>query len=63
MHTHPESIVRGGRSNLAKLTDADVLEIRRRYAEGALQRELAAAYGIRQTNVSQIVRRQTWTHL
>jgi hypothetical protein len=41
----------------SKLTGAQVAEIQRRYAEGALQRQLAADYGVIQQTISYIVRR------
>lgn len=50
--------------NTARLTAAQVHTIQSRYAAGnVLQRELAAEYGITQTNVSAIVRGETWQHL
>jgi hypothetical protein len=44
----------------ARLTQADVLEIRRRYVEGALQRELATEYGVTRGHISGIVRGRFW---
>lgn len=50
--------------NDSKLTEAQVREIRRRYAqEGTTQEELAAEYGIDRANVGYIVRRDTWRHI
>lgn len=46
-----------------KLTDASVREIRRRYAEGARQVDLAAEFSVWQTAISKIVNRKTWSHL
>lgn len=47
----------------AKLTEEQVTEIRKRYAEGdATQRQLAAECGISQINVSRIVRGEYWKH-
>lgn len=45
----------------AKLTEAAVTEMRRRRAEGALLRELAAEFGVGQSAVSAAVRGKTWT--
>lgn len=50
----------GEQSVAAKLTLQDVLAIRQQYAQGALQREIAADFGITQRHVSDIVRTKTW---
>lgn len=49
----------------AKLTEADVLEIRWRYAEErrATYRSLAAEYGVDKSNIEAIVRRRSWRHI
>lgn len=47
---------RGG----SKLTDSDVREVRRRYAAGELQREIAADFNIGRSTVSLIVNRKNW---
>lgn len=55
---------RGTRLPQAKLTDLTVIEIRGLYAGGRFdQQALADRYGVSQTNISQIVRRLTWTHV
>ncbi len=57
---HPKGEDRGH----AKLTNAQVLEMRARYAAGGIrQKDLAKDYGIVQATVSFIVRHVTWTHL
>lgn len=53
----------GQRHPHAKLTDADVIEMRRLREEGVTLPELAAVYGIAKSNVHFIVTRQTWRHL
>ena len=54
----------GERHYKAKLTDAAIAEIRRRYAAGeASQQKLADAFGIGQQQISRIVRATNWTHL
>jgi len=54
-------MARKERSPSTKLTAADVAAIRAEYANGGVgQRELAHRYGISQTSVGEIVRRQTW---
>lgn len=54
---------RGESAGLAKLTEATVLEIRRLYAEGVPQIELAPRFGITQGNISKIVLRKSWSHI
>lgn len=51
---------RGAANPRAKLSGADVREIRRRYANGETQKSLAVAFGVSQSNVSVVVRRETW---
>ena len=54
----------GERNINAKLTEAAVRDIRRRYAEGGIsQQTLADEYGVGQTKISAVVRRQTWRHV
>lgn len=43
-----------------KLTEADVIDI---LSSSDTQKELAARYGVTQTNVSYIKRRKSWRHL
>jgi hypothetical protein len=52
----------GTRNARAKLTDFDVLEIRRRYAMGETQYALAATFGVTQSNVSRLLGKG-WRHL
>jgi hypothetical protein len=48
----------------AKLTSADIVKIRKQYATGGvLQRELATQYGVVQTRISRIIRRESWSHV
>lgn len=61
---HPERIPRGERAGLAKLTESQVIDIRQRYAaRTAVQTELAREFGVRQTTISMILSRKTWTHI
>jgi hypothetical protein len=47
----------------AKLTVADVIEIRRIYSIGfATQKQLARRYGVGQTHIGRIVRGESWVH-
>lgn len=54
----------GERNVNAKLTSAQVLEIRARYANGGVrQADLAAEYGVGQAAISRVVRRAGWHHV
>jgi len=58
------TVGRPGETNpFSKLTNTQVLEIRRRYAAGETQTALAPEFGIAQAHVSQIVLRQRWAHI
>lgn len=62
--TKPESTVRGERVLQAKLTEPQVLEIRRRYAAGDVsRRELGAEYGVTQRTIERVVGMQLWKHV
>lgn len=56
---------RGSRSANAVLTEEFVREIRRRYVEeeSITQRQLAAEYGISQTNLRSVLERKSWRHV
>lgn len=59
-HKNPR---RGGRSTSAKLTLAQVQEIRERYKRGGISQDrLAAEYGVSQSQVSFIILGQRWIH-
>jgi len=54
----------GMKHGKAKLTDADVRTIRRRYeAGGETHRSLAAEYGVDHKVIGSCIRRLTWKHL
>lgn len=54
----------GERNRHAKLTAAQVSQIRSRYAAGGItQKALGAEYGVRQALVGKIVLRQLWKHV
>lgn len=59
----PSSIRRGSKSNFAKLTESQVVEIRKRCASGEFQRCVAADFMVHQSHVSSICRRETWAHV
>jgi HNH endonuclease len=47
----------------ARLTDAQIREIRQHFRDGLLQREIAAIYGLSEGYVSSIVRGRNWSHI
>lgn len=49
--------------NGARFTDADIIDIRARWARGETQTSIALLYGCRQNRISSIVNRGTWKHL
>ncbi len=61
--TRPETRARGERHHKAKITAADVRDIRRLYAEGVSQRTLADRYALAHSNVFAIVTRRSWRHV
>jgi hypothetical protein len=62
-YKEPETASHGAHNGLARLTDAQVIEIRALYATGAYtQAALAAQFGVHQTNISLIVNGKHWRH-
>lgn len=59
--TGPGRPASGERQHNAKLTEQDVRAIRS--AGGVTQKTLAARYGVQQTTISGVIRRQTWAHV
>lgn len=59
----PWNYIRGTAHYRSVLTEAEVLRLRAEAAAGARQLELAKRYGISQSAVSGIIRRQVWTHV
>lgn len=54
---------RGTSQHLAKLTDAKVIEIRKRIDAGEKQASLAREYGVYQSTISSLYLRKTWKHV
>jgi len=54
---------KGSGHGMAKIDEQAVAEMRRLWRDGWLQKEIAALFGIAQTNVSLIVRRRRWRHV
>ena len=59
-YTHPERTVRGDRVNTAKLTWAQVADIRQHAAEGMRAGTLASIYGVSAPNVRRILAGKYW---
>jgi hypothetical protein len=60
----PELVLRGTRHGMSKLTESLVAEIRALHATGSFKQiDLAAKFGISQSIVSHVLRRETWTHV
>lgn len=56
--------IRGERSGTARLTRAQVLDIRKRYDRGGVtQQQLADFYGVHVMTINSIVNRRTWRHI
>ncbi len=54
----------GSQNSQAKLTEAQVIEMRKTYADGGItQKELATRYGVSHALVSFIVTRKAWKHI
>lgn len=54
---------RGSRNGRAKLTEQQVAEILQRYSRGETQYQLADAFGVSQSLLSLITRREAWRHV
>jgi hypothetical protein len=55
---------KGERVVVSKLTNAQVIEIRQRYATGNIsQAQLAREYGITSATMGSLIRQETWRHL
>lgn len=54
---------RGRTHGRSKLTESDVVKIRKAHAKGASMTALGRLYGINRTTVRQIVTRETWQHV
>jgi hypothetical protein len=60
---HPERAARGEASAVARLTTAQVIEIRTRHGRGEAQNALAAAFHIGTSQVNRIVHGSAWVHV
>ena len=61
--TKPERLARGDRNGSAKITEADIPDIRERLARKESQASIAADYGVKQPTISRIGSYETWKHV
>lgn len=59
----PSLVTRGEQRTQAKLTEAQVTEIRALAAEGIARRKIARMFDIAEVTVRKIVNRETWSHV
>jgi hypothetical protein len=60
----PECLARGEHHASSKLTEEKVLEIRARFAAGGISKAaLGREYGVNETAIGFIIRRESWTHI
>jgi hypothetical protein len=60
-HRGYSPITRGEKNGRARVTDAQVVEIRKRYILGQTQTELAPLFGLSRQAIGRIVRREVWS--
>jgi hypothetical protein len=60
---HKGRSIRGEKRPNAKLTAADVMEVRAGLANGTPSRELAARFGVTRGTINDVGRRYSWKHL
>lgn len=60
---HPERLVRGEKQHCAKLTEFDVVEIRRLRASGLCYRAIAEAFGLHLSTVARVSTFKSWKHV
>lgn len=61
--TAPERLSRGSRNGAARLTEADVAEIRQRVLGGESRGSLARAFGVARMTISRAVSGESWRHV
>lgn len=63
-HQRPQDVRRGETHTWARLTEADVRAIRKRYPEGGItQRQMADDYGVTVMTINCVLLRKTWAHV
>lgn len=61
--TRPSALARGSSHGQAKLTERDVIEIRRMKKTGRPVSEITSRFAISRTNAYDILKRRTWKHV
>ena len=61
--TCPERNTKGERNGQAKLTEADVREMRAMARNGKSHEEIAALFDVTRRNVGLVVNRKSWAHV
>lgn len=63
-HLHPERMARGEKNGSAKLTDKQILKIRKQFASGKIeQKQLVKIYKVSKSLISAIIIRKIWKHI
>lgn len=60
---YPEKVVRGEKAPWSKLTEAKVIDAKRRYAAGEKQASIARDFGVHQSAISDVITGRKWKHL
>lgn len=60
---HPERYARGEQHSCAKLTEVQVIEMRRRYAAGESPSGIARAYRVNYAHMADVVSGKSWRHV
>ena len=63
LKTMPLALLKGEECPNSKLTESEVIEIRRLLEEGIMGKELATRFSVSRSNISRIRLRQTWAHI
>jgi hypothetical protein len=63
-HLRPWVVLKGSRHNMAKLSDFDVIEIRRKHVEeGMNSRQISELYPVGLQMIWSILKRKSWNHI
>jgi len=54
---------KGSKNGQAKLTERDVIQVRREYANGTTQMDISHKYGVSRANISMVVNRRRFAHV
>lgn len=59
---YPEKLARGERHGCAVLTEQNVRDIRKLFADGASYKQLSSHFGVSDVSIGRIIRRKNWAH-